>query len=299
VPEGPEIRVAADEIAAAIEGERVQVRFSPPKLRHFGPLLSGARVLRVHPRGKALLIEFEHGHTIYSHNQLYGRWYVVPAGERPVTGRALRLTIAARDRHALLYSASDIEVLKSTALGQHPYLSRLGPDLLDPATGHREVLRRIDDPRFGGRRLADLLLDQGFLAGIGNYLRSEILFVAGLRPELRLGQLRATERNRLTRAALTLTRRSYHTGGITNDPARAKSLASRGWSYDRYRHHVFDREGEACHRCGGTIRRIDVAGRAIYLCEVCQSSEPQMPNHRRNSRPNSSGSSGRRRARSA
>jgi endonuclease-8 len=299
VPEGPEIRLAADAIAAAIENERVHVRFSLPKLRRYGPLLSGTCVTHVRPRGKAMLIDFEHGHTLYSHNQLYGRWYVVPAGERPATRRKLRLAIEARDAQALLYSASDIQVLRSVDLGHHPYLSRLGPDLLDTRTRQRDVIARMRDERFARRRLADLLLDQGFLAGIGNYLRSEILFVAGLRPELRLGQLRATERSRLARAALTLTRRSYRTGGITNDPGRARQLAARGWPYGRYRHHVFDRDGEVCHLCSNTIRRIDSAGRAIYLCDVCQSSERDMPAHRRDSQPNSSGSSARRRTRSA
>ena len=299
MPEGPEIRLAADAIAAAIEHERVDVRLSLPRLRHCGPLLSGTRVTRVRSRGKALLVDFEHGYSIYSHNQLYGRWYVVPAGTLPTTGRSLRLALEAPARHALLYSASDIEVLPTRALAQHRYLSRLGPDLLDAATRYSTVLARVRDERFARRRLGDLLLDQGFLAGVGNYLRSEILFVAGLRPELRLQDLAGPELRRLASAALTLTRRSYRTGGITNDPAQARKLAASGWPYGRYRHHVFDRAGEACHACATTIRRIDGGGRAIYLCDLCQPSGRHTPGRRRASRPNSSDSSGARRTTSA
>ena len=271
MPEGPEIRRAADQVAAAIVGRRAdRVWFGLPPLRRYGKTLSGQRVIGVEPRGKALLTHFEAGLSLYSHNQLYGRWQVVKPGKLPRTNRSLRVAIENEHRWALLYSASDIEVLPTKQVNAHPYIARLGVELLDEETRLSDVQRQVDDPRFARKSLAALLLDQGFLAGIGNYLRSEILYVARLRSESKLADLDGAERARLAAAALELTRQSYRTRGVTNDLERAASLKAQGMSYGRYRHHVFDREGEPCWECGQKIARHAVAGRAIFECRACQ-----------------------------
>jgi endonuclease-8 len=271
MPEGPEIRRAAVRVAAAVAGRTaIRVMFTQPRLRRHGARLSGRPVEAVEARGKALLVHFAGGDSIYTHNQLYGRWYVVAPGRLPATGRTLRLAIHTRSAWALLYSASDIAVLPRARLGGHRYLARLGLELLNSRTRLSDVRAVLDEARFGRRSLAALLLDQAFLAGVGNYLRSEILFVARLAPERRLGALSPGERDRLARAALELTRRSYHTGGITNDPARAKRLKRGGLPFASYRHQVFEREGAPCWECNTTITRQQAAGRNLYACVRCQ-----------------------------
>ncbi|MFZ9060630.1 MAG: endonuclease VIII [Steroidobacteraceae bacterium] len=271
MPEGPEIRRAADQVAAAIVGRRAdRVWFGLPAIKRHGKALSGQRVIRVEPRGKALLTHFEGGRTLYTHNQLYGRWQVVKPGKLPRTSRSLRVAIENEHRWALLYSASDIEVLPTDQVNAHPYIARLGVELLDETIRLADVQRQVDDPRFARKSLAALLLDQGFLAGIGNYLRSEILYVARLRSEWKLGDLDEAGRARLAAAALDLTRQSYRTRGITNDLERAASLKAGGMSYGRYRHHVFDREGEPCWECGTRVIRRNLGGRAVFECGACQ-----------------------------
>ncbi len=271
MPEGPEIRRAADQIAQAIGGRVAQrVVFGLAPLRRHERQLAGRRVHEVTSRGKAMLIHFEGGRTLYSHNQLYGRWEIASAGARPQATRSLRVAIDTARASALLYSASDIEVLATGQVGRHPYIARLGVELLAAETTLEAVRAQLDRPRFQRRALGALLLDQGFLAGVGNYLRSEILFVAGLHPELRLAQLDDEARNRLAAAALDLTLQSWRTGGITNDPGRAAALARQGVPYARFRHHVFDRDGEPCYHCGSRIRREQSAGRGLYRCPRCQ-----------------------------
>ena len=74
MPEGPEIRRAADKVAAVLVGKTVdKVSFGLPELRQFERRLSGRVVTAIDTRGKAMLTRFENGLTIYSHNQLYGR----------------------------------------------------------------------------------------------------------------------------------------------------------------------------------------------------------------------------------
>ena len=273
MPEGPEIRRAADQVARAIVGRRAEaVRFGLPALRRHERHLAGRRVEAVESRGKALLIHFDGGRSLYTHNQLYGRWYVVKPGQPPRTGRELRLAIETRERWALLYSASDIELWQRDELATHPYLAKLGVELLDPKVGPKDVLAQVEQARLARRRLGGLLLDQGFLAGIGNYLRSEILFVAALRADQRLTDLDDAARQRLAETALSLTRQSYRTKGVTNDLERAAKLKAQGLPFGRYRHHVFDREGEPCWRCGTPIVRLAAAGRSVFECRRCQGS---------------------------
>ena len=175
MPEGPEIRIVADRIASAIEGEVAdEVYFAFDVLKPRQSALRGTRVRRVEPRGKALLIRFEDGPTMYSHNHLYGRWFIRERGLLPRTRRQLRAAIHTERTSALLYSASEIDVLDDDGLVTHPYLSRLGLDLLAPGTTPSLVRLRLEDDRFERRMLGGLLLDQGFLGGVGNYLRSEI-----------------------------------------------------------------------------------------------------------------------------
>lgn len=281
MPEGPEIRLAADKLRRVLAGRRIaSVRFAEdrfPHLQEAGRRFGGRTILRVEARGKAILTHFDNALTIYSHNQLYGQWRVFRGPAQP-THLQTRLALRTATHTAVLYSASDIEVLKSTAVDAHPYIARLGIELLDRATSEDDVEHQIGQARFARRNLGALLLDQGFLAGIGNYLRSEILFEAGLRHDACPAELSSPQRRALAVAALTLARRSYRTRGITNDPARAARLKAQGWSFGRYRHHVFDREGEACHACGGLIRRVDSGGRGMFLCEHCQPVTGPTPN---------------------
>ena len=272
MPEGPEIRIAADRIARVLEGERIEdVLLAPPGLRRHAPSLRGARVTRIDTRGKAMLTRFDNGLTLYSHNQLYGRWYVRPRGELPNTGRSLRVALHTARHSALLYSASDIAVLDEDGLAAHPFLARLGPDILDPELTARAVSARLREPRFRGRALASLYLDQGFIAGVGNYLRSEILYFAGLDPARRPRDLDTAERTRLARQTLAIARRSYRTRGITNPPARVRRRQARG---DRTRgatrFAVFGRDGRPCDACGGVIERAEAGSRRIYVCRGCQ-----------------------------
>lgn len=271
MPEGPEIRRVATRIHRVLAGREAQeVVFTQPNVAGFGPKLSGQQVEWVSSRGKALLTRFDGGLTIYSHNQLYGRWYITRRDKPPRTNRTLRLAIYTETHSALLYSASDIEVHTPESLLHQKYLARLGPDALDDQVVWQDILHRLQDRRFSGRSLASLYLDQSFVAGIGNYLRSEILFSSRVNPMDRPKDLTRRQLGALARNTLGLTRQAYATSGVTNTPGRVKRLQAKGLSRRRYRHLVFDRPQESCYQCNNTIERIEISGRRIYLCQICQ-----------------------------
>ncbi len=269
MPEGPEIRRTADRLAEAVVGGRlVSAWFAFPELKRFEKHLAGSVIESITPHGKALLTRFDNGWTLYSHNQLYGVWRIADPGDRPQTQRSLRVALETARRSILLYSASDVAMWRSDELHAHPFLSRLGPDVLDPALDQAAVATRLLDPRFAGRSLGGLLLDQGFLAGMGNYLRSEVLFAARLLPQRRPRDLDAGEREALARELLAVPRHSYATRGIERTSGmRADYLTD---TPEAFRFLVFNRDGEPCLSCGTPIRRQETGSRRLYLCPHCQ-----------------------------
>ncbi len=271
MPEGPEIRQAADRLDRAV-GKRIctELFFEFERLKVYEPELTGQTITQVTSRGKALLTRFANGWSIYSHNQLYGRWMVRRPYAFPQTNRQLRLALHTDHRSALLYSASDIEVLRTDEEAQHPFLQKLGPDLLDETCTVEEIEDRLQAPSFRRRQLGSLLLDQGFLAGLGNYLRSEVLFVAGLAPQQQPQHCVPESLRRLATACLDLTRQSYQTGGITNDLNAAQALQAQGQPRNQYRHWVFAREHRPCWICATPIVRTNSASRRLYFCPSCQ-----------------------------
>jgi endonuclease-8 len=269
VPEGPEIHGQAGRLGAFLEGQKPRLECHYEPLQEAIESLQGHRLNTVRARGKAFLFGFESSLTLYAHMQLYGRWQICRPGETPVSRRQLRLRLATPQRDALLYSATDIQMLDSEQLADHPYLSRLGPDLLDTQATEEHFLARLQDRRFQRRQLATLLLDQSFWAGPGNYLRSEILFCAGLAPQMRPCDLDGVQSLRLVRAALGLARRSLHSKGITNHPELVQRQKKEKVPRRHYRHWVFARQGLPCCLCNSPILKQDWAGRRLYLCPGC------------------------------
>lgn len=104
-------------------------------------------------------------------------------------------------------------MLTPEQLTTHPFLQRVGPDVLDPNLTPEVVKERLLSPRFRNRQFAGLLLDQAFLAGLGNYLRVEILWQVGLTGNHKAKDLNAPQLDALAHALLDIPRLSYATRG--------------------------------------------------------------------------------------
>ena len=270
MPEGPELKREADAMAKAAQGKVLrEVYFFAPALKEWEAKLRGRRVLKVRAHGKAMLLELSGGTTLYAHNQLFGKWAVLEPGERPKTNRSIRIHLGVDGADLLLYSASEIRVLDARGVREHPYLSRLGPDLLDDATTPAVVAQRLAEAPWSGRTFSALLLDQSFIAGNGNYLRSEMLFDAKRHWAEKPKDLSAAQRRAVAKSIVEIGRRAYRTGGYTNDEKRIAALRKLG-KRSGLRFAVFAREGKPCYRCATPILREVANGRRIYRCPACQ-----------------------------
>ncbi|MDB5099522.1 MAG: glycosylase/AP lyase, DNA-binding protein [Cyanobacteria bacterium RYN_339] len=272
--EGPEVRRKAEKLRELLVGEPLtEVAFVFDRLKAFEPELTGRRVTAVDTFGKAYVVRLEGGLNLYVHPKMFGHWILRVRPGMPKTDRALRIALKNRKGAAYLYSTNDMAVLTDEEVARHKYLTQLGPDILDPEVTEAQVLARYQDPRFAPKRLTTLLLDQGFLAGIGNYMRSEILFEARLYPLRRACDLSPDELARLAQATVAVSRRAFEARGMTVTPAivaEGKRLKLKPWDY---RHWVFKREAKPCYACGAAIERHETEGRRYFMCPVCQPAE--------------------------
>ncbi|SHE32942.1 endonuclease-8 [Fodinibius roseus] len=274
MPEGPEIWRTADSLSYALNDKPITgLHFAFDTLKEFEAELKGKQVENVEARGKAILTFFEGDRVMYSHNQLYGKWMLRENGKQPDTNRKLRVAIHNKDHSAYLYSASQIEMLRPEEVPEHSYIKKLGPDVLHPDTSYEAILDQYRGEAFQNRKLTTLLLDQGFVSGIGNYLRSEIMFYAGVDPHNKLRDYSADEKEALASATVKLSRRSYETGGVTNDPSIVEALKREGAGRRDQRFFVYKRTDNRCHKCGAVIREEKTGGRKIYYCPDCQLEE--------------------------
>ncbi|NJL22686.1 MAG: hypothetical protein HC895_20690, partial [Leptolyngbyaceae cyanobacterium SM1_3_5] len=178
MPEGPEVRRYADQIAIVLEGEAIESITARTKqakawLQANPDALIGRRIESVQTIGKHLFIPLEGGYYFYAHLMMWGRWFVHEASPDEVDRRE-RARIVTRKGAAILHSAPVFEIGTGDPM-LHPQLSLLGADVLAMPFDAIEFQRRLQlDPT---REIGAALLEQSIAAGIGNYLRAEILFL--------------------------------------------------------------------------------------------------------------------------
>ncbi len=223
MPEGPEIRLAADKLERLLLNQPlVNVEVTMPGCEHIQERLTGCSVTGIETRGKALLTRFDDGTVMYSHNQLYGKWLTSKLPKLPNTNRSLRIALDTATHSARLYSATDIDFMQEEEVELHPFLRVIGPDLLSPELSQTVIVERLRSDRFRRRSLGALYLDQHFIAGIGNYLRSEILWDARVGPQQRPMDLSDKQCELLAKATLRIGRRAYLQRGVTVTNAQCR-----------------------------------------------------------------------------
>src|SRR5437763_7167033 len=147
-----------------------------------------------------------------------------------------------------------------------PELGHLG---FDPLTEAMSWVQFADRLRARKTKLKPLLMDQRFVAGIGNIYSDEILFAAGLRHDRSSETLSSQEVRRLYRAMVeTLQDAIKHRGSSLADEQYRDVFGEVG-DYQSL-HKVYDREGQPCRRCRSSIVREKAGGRPTLFCQQCQ-----------------------------
>jgi endonuclease-8 len=222
--------------------------------------LSGSTVVEVVPRGKHMLTRLDNGLTLHTHFEMDGTWRIFPSGQRWRGGPAheIRVVLSTDTTTAVGYRIPVIDLLETT--DESSVIGHLGPDLLDPGFAADEAVRRLrEGPDVA---IADALLDQRNLAGIGNLYKAEVLFLSGVDPWTEVADVAHLDKVVALSQRLLVANRDRWEQITTGD----RRPGEQTW--------VYGRSGRPCRRCGTPIRRADQgpAGRerVTFWCPSCQ-----------------------------
>ena len=228
--------------------------------------LVGGHLTAVEARGKHMLLHLSTGGAIHCHAMQYGSWQVgEPGMERRKEDKWVRVWLLTPNHEAVFYHGPVVELLTAEELATHPALLSLGPDVLDEPFDRAAAFARVQAQ--GARPIGDTVLDQRVMAGIGNIFKSEGLFLAGIDPRRPAQEVSRAAMDRYWDTTIPLMRAGIETWGPTKTlPAALQGPTSRSW------HWVYNRNGQACWRCGSKISRIRQGElqRATFFCPTCQ-----------------------------
>jgi formamidopyrimidine-DNA glycosylase len=274
VPELPEVEHIVRYLRPRVRGRAVEGVSAPGGRppRALSHALVGRTITDVARRGKLVLLPLGDDRTLVVHLKLTGKLWVKEAGARPgphdrlVLGlsgpRAARSALVLEDTRRLGW-ARVVDAPELAALA-----AAIGPEPLDPGFDLATLRARL--AARGRRRLKPLLLDQAFVAGVGNIYADEVLFAARLHPLRLAGSLTPAEAAGLHATLVEVLARAVAARTDEVPDQERVAQGGRGAARRIAGLQVFQKDGLPCPRCRATIERTVVQGRGTYLCARCQ-----------------------------
>ncbi|PMR58956.1 DNA glycosylase [Verrucosispora sp. ts21] len=260
MPEGDTVWNTARVLARALTGARLTGSdFRVPQLATTD--LTGWRVTDCASRGKHLLIRLAEPTgaaqwTLHSHLRMDGTWRVYAPGERwnARPAHLIRVVLSAATATAVGYHLHEVALLPTAE--EDRLVGHLGPDLLGTDWDPQEAVRRLADRP--ADNIAEALLDQRNLAGVGNLYKCELLFLRGINPRTRVADVPDLASLVTLAHDLLAANRGRWTQSTTGSLRRGQT------SY------VYGRRAQPCRRCGTAIRKEELGERVTYWCPRCQ-----------------------------
>jgi endonuclease-8 len=251
MPEGDTIHRAARTLHAALTGRTI-TRFESvlPKLARVE--VAGRTVEGVRAEGKNLFIDLSGDLHLHTHMRMHGSWHLYRPGERWRKRRS--------DMRIVLETDAWVAVGFNIPVAGFNTVVEIGPDLLGESFDVDEAMRRMRE--HDADEIADVLLNQRVIAGIGNEYKSEVLFLGRINPfASRLTDEQRGELLRIARKLMLANIRKRTQGRNTTfslDPSQSK--------------YVYGRGGKPCRKCGTPIavKRQGRDARLTFWCPRCQ-----------------------------
>ncbi len=284
MPELPEVETIVRDLRRLVVGKRIAdfvaewrgvTGVEPPEL--VAARVRGARIVGTRRRGKLAVLDLDTGESLVISLRMTGRLLSRRPGAAEDRFVRARFSFAeggelrfadTRKFGRIVLIPSDAISDAAPALARRdgaPLHERLGIEPLSPAFTVRRFAALLRARRRSG--LKPLLLDQTFIAGIGNIYANEALFRARIHPLRRAGGLKAERVLALHASIRDALRRAISLRGASVDDYR-DARGRRGRMQREFL--VHGREGEPCPRCGRAIRKTYVGGRGTYWCPSCQ-----------------------------
>lgn len=278
MPELPEVEVLRRDLDREVVGKKIksiEVNGLRSIRRHktkkaFVSRLEGHKITRVERRGKYLVLHLDGDEALVVHLGMSGQLLRAKSAREKMPkhthvvltftqGGQLRFVDPRTFGEMFVAALDDID-------NQVEELAHLGVDPLETTMSWDYFGRLVAQRKC---RLKALLMDQKFLAGIGNVYSDEILFTAGLRFDRESDSLSDQEIRRLYRAIGEILQEAVkHRGSSLADEQYVDLFGKPGGF--QHHHNVYDREGESCRRCRHTVVRQRFSNRSTFFCDACQ-----------------------------
>lgn len=282
MPELPEVEVIARKLRSELLGRSfvdVEVLWArsiaAPDVAAFVALMQGARIDDVTRRGKYIVMRLADDWTMLAHLRMSGK-FRVSAPLAPAEDSYARVRWRLDDGRSLLFC--DPRKFGRLHLSRSPetLLDKLGPEPLADAFTPAALGERLRNRRGEIKRL---LLDQHFVAGVGNIYASEALWRAQIHPQRVAGSLSEPEVQRLHAGVVSTLAQAIEHGG-TSLADRQYVLPDGETGQHQEALAVYAREGDPCPRCAAPVLRIVQGQRSTYFCATCQVLKGNVPHHR-------------------
>lgn len=224
--------------------------------------VEGTQIRAITRRAKHLLFHLDNGFLLLLHLMLGGWMYLGTEVDKPQRTFQVILSF---DLEQLYFIGLRLGYLHLLTLPEaEERLSQLGPEPFDPAFSEEAFLRRMEGKK---GKIKTTLVDQKWLAGIGNCYSDEICYEAGLLPGRPLNGLEHAEKKRLYSALFAVLEEAIRFGGYMEYPLFKEDRLTGGYNKQCK---VYDRDGEACFRCGHPIQKDEISSRKMFYCSGCQ-----------------------------
>ncbi|MEL6359448.1 MAG: bifunctional DNA-formamidopyrimidine glycosylase/DNA-(apurinic or apyrimidinic site) lyase [Pseudomonadota bacterium] len=296
MPELPEVETVRRGLAPSLEGARiVSVETSRPDLRFpfpegFGQRLVGRTVKAMDRRGKFMRAHLSSAETLVLHLGMSGRFSVLPVegkvlAQAPRSGSLnevfhfagstdpkhdhVKLTVEGPVGAAMIVYNDPrrfgyMDLVPTSEIEECAHFRSMGPEPLSPAFNAASFTEHL---RGRTTSIKAALLDQRFVAGVGNIYACEALFRAGISPRRKAGSVAGKRASRLVPAVKEVLTEAIEAGGSSLQDFAGSDGAL---GYFQHRFTVYDREGDACYTCQKPVQRLVQNGRSTFFCASCQ-----------------------------
>jgi len=277
----PEVEVMRRDLEKDVVGRRIgKVDVRPQKnaltiikkhhrtRKEFASLLQGRKITGIERRGKYLLVKLDDDSVLVVHFKMSGRFVRGRKGSelQPHTHVHIEFAQGGDLRFVDPRAFGRMFVAPADKLETMAELQKIGIDPLEHTFTWPEFSAKLAERRM---KLKPLLMDQEFIAGLGNIYSDEVLFAAGLRHDRKSDELSSQEVRRLYRAIQEVVQDAIRFRGTTlEDQAYVDLFGNPGENLRELK--VYGRRGQACRRCRSPIEMVKISGRGSYFCPVCQ-----------------------------
>jgi formamidopyrimidine-DNA glycosylase len=271
MPELPEVETVVRSLRDTVQDKTIKsIRLDSPKIDSDNPpgwldILRGKRLISIRRRGKNILIDLSGNYTLWVHLKMTGHFYWLD-DSHPIDRHDLMIISFKSEKNTLRFNDyrrfGRVRLFKTDEISNQKGMAELGPEPLEINVNDFIALFKTRK-----RMIKPALLDQTFIAGLGNIYADEVLFSCRINPFKSTDKMSAKKLAELHRTVQSVLKKAIQFMGTTVDSFAG--VNGKPGQYQKYLK-IYGREGQPCDICGTKVRRVKIGSRSAHFCPRCQ-----------------------------